>query len=379
MKKTTYQISSYFGIYFMIGVIVASLGPTLPALAKNLGIGIASIGILFSTRSFGYLAGSLLGGYLYDRVNGHRVLALLLLLSTISLASVPALGGIVFLATVFFVTGLAQGGMDVGANTLLVRVRQKNVGAYLNAMFFFAGVGSFLVPIYLGQTDLAWGYRGIALVLLPLALLIFFIPSPEIPPHTEKKAAPLSNPALFVAFALLAFIYIGAEVSYGGWLFTYFASSGLGSESAAYTLTSVFWVAIMLGRLLAIPIAARFRPEKIIIAYLGSAVISAGSLYFLSNYALAVWIGSLGMGLSMAALFPTTYTFIQQKIKLSGKLTGMAWAAGSLGAMILPWFIGQRIDRIGPISMMQTMLIVWILALGIFLSALRTLPRLASD
>ncbi|MBT3338423.1 MAG: MFS transporter [Anaerolineae bacterium] len=379
MKRTTAQAVGYFGVYFLIGVIVASLGPTLPALAENVGVGFAAISSLFIARSFGYLVGSLFGGRLYDRLNGHYLLASLLLISMLTLAFVPVVGTMLILASTFFLIGAAQGGMDVGVNTLLVRASTSNIGVYLNAMFFFAGIGSFLIPIYLGRVSLAWGYRGIALALIPIFLWVFFTPAPEIPQRAaEGENAKLSDPVLYIAFILLAFIFIGSEVSYGGWLFTYFASSGLGSESTAYTLNSIFWMSIMLGRLLAIPVAARFKLERIIVAYLAGAVISAGILYFLRAHAIAVWVGSIGMGLSMAALFPSTYTLVQQRMKLSGKLTGMVWAMGSLGAMTLPWVIGQRIERVGPASMMQTMLLVWILALGIFLAALRPRPSAGS-
>ena len=371
MTKTRSQIIGYFSIYFTLGATIASLGPTLPALAKNINVGIAAISILFTTRSLGYLAGSLLGGFLYDRFNGHRVIALMLLLSTVCLTIVPNLSGIVLLATLFFLLGINQGGLDVGANTLLIWARKTNVGPYLNTMFFFAGMGSFLTPLYLGQVSLAWGYRGIALFLALVALWVFFSPAPEIPQSVAKDKIRFTNYGLFIAFALLAFLFIGAETSYGGWLFTYFQNSGLGSENAAYTLTSVFWFAVMFGRLFAIPVAARFKLDKIIIVYLIGAAFSAAILFFLREFALAVWIGSIGMGLSIAALFPSTYTFVQKKMQLSGKMTGVVWAAGSLGAMTLPWLIGQRIESVGPASMMTIMLIVWILALGVFLVALR--------
>ncbi len=378
MKLSSRQIIAYFGIYLMLGAIIASLGPTLPDMAANLGAGIAAISILFTTRSLGYLAGSLLGGYLYDRFHGHRVLFILLTVGAISLGFVPGLGSIVLLGSIFLLIGITQGGMDVGANTLLVRASKANVGAYLNTMFFFAGVGSFLIPLYLGSVSLTWGYRGLSLAIVPIALWVLFTPAPQIPQRIKADHIRLTNTPLFIAFACLAFIFIGAEASYGGWLFTYVASSGLGSQSAAYTLTSVFWFSVMLGRLLAIPIAARFKLERIIIGYLAGAFLSAGVLFFLRNHAIAVWIGSVAMGLSIAALFPSTYTFVQGKMRLSGKLTGVVWAGGSLGAMTLPWLIGQRIELVGPASMMAIMFIVWSLALGIFLAALRTLSPAGS-
>lgn len=368
MKK---QIIAYYSTYWILGAIVASPGPTLLALSDNVGVTLGAISILFTTRSFGYLSGSLLGGRLYDRFHGHRVLSLLMLIAGLALASVPSVNVMLSLSAVFFLIGAAQGGMDVGANTLLVRANPPKVAAALNGLFFFAGLGSFLVPIYLGRVSLAWGYYGMALALVPIILWVFFTESPIIPAPAHKDDAKLNNLPLFISFAALAFIYIGAEVSFGGWLFTYFSANPLIGESSAYTLNAIFWLAIMFGRLLAIPIANRFSLPKIIPGYLLSAVVSAGVLYFFSSL-LAVWIGTLGMGLSMAALFPSTFTFVQNNMRLSGKLTGVVWASGSTGAMILPYFIGQQIDQVGPAFMMLTMLGIWLLAVGIFLVALRS-------
>ena len=369
MKK---QIIAYYGTYLLLGAIIASLGPTLLALSDNVGVTVGAISILFMTRSFGYLSGSMLGGWLYDRFHGHRVLSGLLVVAALALASVPSINIMVLLSVVFFLIGTAQGGMDVGSNALLVRVNPPKIAAALNGLFFFAGVGSFLVPIYLGSVSLAWGYYGMALALVPVVLWVFFSESPAIPTPTQEDDAKLSNVPLFISFAALAFIYVGAEVSLGGWLFTYFSANPLISESSAYTLNAIFWLAIMFGRLLAIPIANRFELHQIILGYLLGAVLSAGVLTFLSGALIVVWVGTLGMGLSMAPLFPSTFTFVQKNMRLSGKLTGVVWASGSAGAMILPYFVGQQIEQVGTASMMLTMLGVWILAVGIFLVALRS-------
>ncbi len=368
MKK---QIVAYYSTYWILGAIVASLGPTLLALSENIGVTVGAISILFTTRSFGYLTGSLLGGWLYDRFHGHRVLSGLLIIAALALASIPSIHAMLLLSVIFFLVGTAQGGMDVGSNTLLVRANPPKIAAALNGLFFFAGLGSFLIPIYLGSVSLAWGYYGMALALIPIILWVFLTESPAIPAPAKEDDAKLNNLPLFISFAALAFIYIGAEVSFGGWLFTYFSANPLISESSAYTLNAIFWLAVMFGRLLAIPIANRFKLSQIILGYLLGAVVSAGVLAFF-NALPAVWIGTLGMGLSMAALFPSTFTFVQNNMRLSGKLTGAVWAAGSTGAMILPYLIGQQIERLGTASMMLTMLGVWILAVGIFLVALRS-------
>ncbi len=365
-KQSSLQTIGYFGVFLTLGAVIASLGPTLPDLAANVGVGMAQIGVLFTARSFGYLTGSFFSGARYDKWPGHRLMGLLLLLAAGTMAVLPVIDLLALLAAAIFFVGFAQGGVDVGSNTLLVWVQRERPGPYLNAMYFFAGLGSFLAPLYLGRVSLARGYGGIALALLPVAAWFFLTPSPKIPAHVIDNETRLTNYPLFIGFAALAFLFVGVEVSYGGWIFTYFVSSGVGQAAAAYTLTSVFWLSVMFGRLSSVLLAARFKPQTLVTIYLLGAVVSAGVMRFMAQYPVAVWVGSVGMGLSIAAIFPTTFSFVQSRIQISGKLNGIVWAAGSVGAMSLPWLIGQQIDRAGPLSMMMIIFVVWVLALAIF-------------
>ena len=100
MAKSSRQIIGYFGVFFLIGAVVAMLGPTLPELATNVGVGLAQIGILFTARSFGYLVGSFLGGSFYDRWIGHHLMGLLLLAAAGAMAVVPTIGWLPLLAVV---------------------------------------------------------------------------------------------------------------------------------------------------------------------------------------------------------------------------------------------------------------------------------------
>ncbi|MCF6277994.1 MAG: MFS transporter [Anaerolineales bacterium] len=371
MRRENLQTGIYYAAFLTVGAIIASLGPTLPALANNISVGVAAIGFMFTARSFGYLFGALLGGAFYDRVRGHSLMSAFLLLASGVLFFTPDAHQLRTLSILVFLLGFTQGGVDVGANTLLIRVRKDKPAPYLNAMYFFAGVGSFLAPLYLSKVSFVWGYRGLGLVILPVIFGLLFAPSPHIIHQQSDKPAQINDYKAFIAFVALAFIIIGSEVSFGGWLFTFFSTSGLGDQAAAYRITSAFWLSITIGRLLSIYWVSHFKPQAVITIYLTGAALSAAVLLAFHSYPVAVWIGSVAMGISVAALFPTSYAYIQQRIHISGKLTGVVWASGSLGAMILPWGIGKLMDATVPSAMMSVMLAIWIFALTIFLVAIR--------
>ena len=62
----------------------------------------------------------------------------------------------------------------------------------------------------------------------------------------------------------------------------------------------------------------------------------------------AIWIATIAYGISMAGLFPGTITLASEHLHMTGGITGFFLVGSSLGAMILPWLIGQYFESIGP-------------------------------
>jgi FHS family Na+ dependent glucose MFS transporter 1 len=80
---------AYYAAFVALGLVVASLGPTLPGLAEHTRTRLSEISFLFTARSLGYLLGSLLGGRLYDRVPGHWVMVTVLIMMAVMLTLAP--------------------------------------------------------------------------------------------------------------------------------------------------------------------------------------------------------------------------------------------------------------------------------------------------
>jgi len=131
---------------------------------------------------------------------------------------------------------------------------------------------------------------------------------------------------------------------------------------AAY-LTSAFWGSLTLGRLLTLPVVARFRPTSILLANLIGCVVSVGIIVLWPGSQEAIWLGSLGFGLSLAAVFPTSLCLAQGRMAITGRTTSWFLAGGSLGGMCLPWLIGQLFESVGPQSVMFTVIFAMLAAL----------------
>ena len=366
------KIIAYFIAFIALGMTSAALGPTLPKLAEQTNTQLSGISFLFATRSMGFLVGALLAGRIYDRLPGHPLLTIMLVLMGISLALVPFIGQLWLLTAVMLLAGIMESGIDVGSNTLLAWRFGEKVGPYMNSLHFFFGLGAFLSPIIIAQTMLATGgsirlaYWILALAVLPAAALFLRFPSLRVRYRDTAVDGGKANVLLIVLVAAFLFLYVGAEVAYGGWVYTYAITLNLATEKAAAYLTSFFWGALTIGRLLSIPIAAKLHPKTLLGGALAGCLTSMTILLVGQSSAAALWVGTIGLGLSMSVIFPTTISLAEHTISLSGQMTSYFFVGASLGSMSIPWLIGQLFESVGPGVTMLTIFATLLVAVVVF-------------
>jgi FHS family Na+ dependent glucose MFS transporter 1 len=378
------QTIGYYAAFVILGLTGASLGPTLPGLAEHTGTHVRQISYLFTARSLGYLIGSFFGGRLYDRVAGHPLMAGVLAVAAVMMALAPVIPLLWLLAAVLLIVGVAEGALDVGGNTLLVWVHRRRVGPYMNGLHFCFGAGAFLSPIIVAQAvlfsgDITWAYWILAALTIPAAIWLIRLPSPTPNGSAQPDQATSGqrvNAFLVALIGLFFFLYVGAEVGFGGWIYTYAVALNLGGETTAAYLTSSFWGALTLGRLLTIPVAARLRPRSILLGDLVGCLISGGTILWWSDSLTATWLGAVGLGFSMASIFPTTLSLAERRMAITGQTNSWFFVGASIGGMVLPWLIGQLFESMGPRITMVTIMIDLTLAVGVYIAMiLHATPR----
>ncbi|PWH15026.1 MAG: hypothetical protein DDG59_11835 [Anaerolineae bacterium] len=375
MKQALRQTIAYYAAYFLLGATIASLGPTLMYLGTNTATHSTQWGLLFFTRSGGYLGGSLLAGRLFQRWNGSAILSGILLTSATTLALLPGFTTFSWLLIAMFVIGLCEGGLDVGCNLQLVWTYRQRSAPYLNGMFLLAALGGVFAPLFFSWLGGTWAYRILALLKLPLAAAFWFLPAPH-PPQEEAVHSPARlRPMWFGLFCLIVLIYVGGEVSFSGWLYSYAFSLNLATEQTASMLTSFYWVGILLGRALAIPFSRRVELRHMVLFCLGGILVSLAAILLNPLSVAWLWAGTLGVGLCLAPLFPTTFAFLERRAAISGSLAGFLWASGSLGGMLYPWIIGQQMSQRGAYSLMLILAVSFAVALALFWWASARLQR----
>jgi len=338
--------AAYYLSIFMLGMVTAVGGPALPTLAENTSTTLDQISLYFVLGALGYLLGSYLGGQAYDRFPGHRLMAFTLLVIAISSAFIPIVRQLWLLLLAQFTLGLAQGANDVGCNTLLLWTHGKKAGPFMNGLHFFFGLGAFIAPLVLaGILSVTGGIQWVFWIfsLLSLPLIIWMWKLPELPRQTdsgENGRAPLPFiPVILLALAFL--VYVGAEVGFGNWLYTYALTLGLGTEITSAYLTSAFWGTFTVGRLLGVWVSTRAQAAAILLVDLLGCLASLGVILLWGDSVIALWAGSIGVGLFMASIFPTMLMLAGERMDVTGEMTGWFLVGSGAGGMILPWVIGQ--------------------------------------
>lgn len=379
------KIGAYYAAYIVLGAAVVMFGPTLVTLAKNTHTDINQISLLFSAHALGYLLGSLGSGRLLDRLPGHPLIAGALFITAALLALVPLLPSLWLLVGVAFMLGAACSLIDVGGNALIIWVVPRQVAPYLNGLHFFFGVGGLLAPLLVAQSlertqTITWAYWILALAMVPIALALGFIPSPTRKPAASVQPDRRPQIGLIVLTATLLFLYVGTEAGFANLLTTYLVKSNLAIETTAAYLTSGFWMAFTLGRLIGIPLAARVRPRYILLADLLISLASVGLLLLGTHSLLITGVGTVCLGLGLASIFPTALALAERRMHITGQITSWFFAGSSLGGMTMPWLSGQLFKPVGPPAVLYVIGGCILLSLGVLAAIIQsTTPRPSPD
>jgi FHS family Na+ dependent glucose MFS transporter 1 len=360
-EKLTRTIG-YYLLFISLGFSLGITGPALPSLAKQTGSTLGTIGSIFLVGASGAMLGTAIGGRILDRVSRrHLVLGLAQLISAALLVVIPMAGSLPVLLLIFFINGIPGGLINTGANTLLMWTHGKTAGPYMNGLHFAFGLGAFLAPTIFAQVlhlggDYQHAYWALAGLAVPVGLFTLFLPgSPEYPDKHEDSAQSWENlrpilPTVIIAMLFL-FFYVGSEITFGNWIYTYALTLNLADATRAAYLTSGFWLSFTVGRAISIAVATRFESAQILaIAFLGG--LGALVLMILAPESVnMLWVATLMVGFFMAPVWATGYNLAGQSIKLTATVSSIIILGDSFGGVVLPWVTGQAIERFGAHTM----------------------------
>jgi MFS transporter, FHS family, Na+ dependent glucose transporter 1 len=371
----------YYWLMLCVGLNMAVLGPTLLALAAQTQARVGDMGRLFLVGAIGTTLGTLFGGRLFDRLRGHVVLGTAQIAAGLLMLCIPFTPALAWLLPVVAIKGVMDGVVNNGVNTLLVWTHREKVSPYMNGLHFCFGLGAFLAPLLVAQVvnipgAYRWVYVGLAgLTVLAGLRMVTMAGSPQAahplesgPGAVQPRHIPYN---IVLVAALFLFFYVGAEIAFGGWVYTYAVELKLARATQAAYLTSGFWLAFTTGRLLSVPLATRFAPRRIITVALLGCIFFVGLVFVFANSTAVLWVAALGAGFCMAPVYPSGFTLAVQGLKLTAWASSIILLGDSFGGMILPWLVGQVLEAAGPRAMVYLVLGSLICDLLTFVGLLR--------
>ncbi|XP_067402705.1 sodium-dependent glucose transporter 1 [Emydura macquarii macquarii] len=368
-----------------LGMSIAVLGPTFQDLAANVNKNVSDIYYIFVGRSLGYLGGSVIGGIIFDCMNPHLLLGLSMLGTAICLYVLPWCKKALLLTALMSVIGTSMGVLDTGGNVLALNTWGAEAGPVMQALHFCFALGAFVAPILtkmaLGsslslkvQTEgektnqsvlsdvsnalsasalklhsnvsFMWSYILIGTYVLIVSLLFVILYSAT---HSARDKAKASlqkcriakyHYALLILLFLFFFCYVGAEVTYGSYIFNYAEVYANMKEREAAGLNSLFWGAFAACRGLAICFATCLYPGTMILLSVIGSTVSSLSLVLFTKYPISLWAGTAMYGASMAVIFPSGISWIEQYTTIQGKSASFFVVGAALGEMCIPAMVG---------------------------------------
>jgi FHS family glucose/mannose:H+ symporter-like MFS transporter len=321
--------------FLLLGALAGAYGPLLEHLSRRFDISLPIAGAIFSAHFAGALVAVFVFMWGMERVSGRLSIFVALGALGLGCAGVAlAPSWPTFIAAVV-VIGLGFGGLDLGLNQLVAHSEGPRRSAVLNGLNGAYGFGAVAGPILisrLGQDHLSLLYGGAALVAVALVPAVAGIRGRlPVAPRTSNY-----RPGALVGIFIVGFaFYVGLETGVGGWMTSHLESIGRQSLEAA-SITSGFWLAMAVGRLLAVLIPDRVPPSVVVIS--GSAVGAVALLVAMNSSAAP--IAYIVTGLAIAPVFPTGLVWLAQLRPGDSRATSWMFPATMVGGGIIPAGIG---------------------------------------
>jgi FHS family glucose/mannose:H+ symporter-like MFS transporter len=367
-KNNKYILICCFFVFAVNGLYSMILGSLLPIISNEYGLNNTVSGALLSAHQAGNLIAGFIAGVLPLYLGRKKSIMFLCSFVVMGFSIMILTGNPVLLILGFLFTGLSRGSISNFNNTIVNEVSNSSSAA-LNILHSIFAIGALSAPFLVILSTKIGGENGWKIasgVIIILAIFsIFLFSKMEIDDVAkEKKKVKVSYEFLqnryFLITAGILFFYLSAEATINGWMVKYFIDSSIMSIEYAQRLASLLWVVILIGRLTCAFLGDKVSKKALIL----TTSIGTACFYLLllsSQNLTVITIAIMGLGLSMAGIYPTTISMIGNTIKKYPMSMGVLLMVGGVGAIIMPIITGALSDAFGILAGMSAIVVAIIL------------------
>ncbi|MGA7620421.1 MFS transporter [Candidatus Binatus sp.] len=369
-----------YSCLLMVGIHSGWIGPFLPQISHAAHLPIERAGLIVSAAAAGYFISVLIAGEINQRLSAQKILVGAMAFFTAGLtglAVAPGLAGLLFAG---FLIGLANGGIDIGANALIAELNRERLASALNYLHVLFGVGALLGPLivsvaFASRVPYWWVFGAGALVCAAIAFRLGVTPAIEVrtAPAPGDGFIPMLSHPLIWAISGVMFLYVGAEIGIGAWLFLYLRTAGALSPLLASSGVSLYWLGLVCGRAFGGRLGHRIAlPQFTMLA----SALSAAALVILIAAPTAGGLAASAVfliGFGYGPVFPNMIAVGAARFPAEvGRMTSIVVAGGALGGIVAPWIMGHAIADVSARASMEVALAATIAMAALALS-LRTI------
>ncbi|MGW5890044.1 MFS transporter [Priestia megaterium] len=360
MKK--FELASY-ALYLLGGLVITAVGSVLPQLLTHYHVSYTVGGQLVLLGSLGFLIGVPLSSFLLGRFSEMNLLtisALMIALSQIGMLLLPPFEWIIAFN---FLNGIGVAALEVVVATLMMEVfigRRAIVMSYLEVSF---GLGALLMPLVasllISQNSWRFSFFITSVLALLMVVICKIIPfKKETISTSESDASDASSePApvltknqrwkILTLFSVMIFMYAGVESSMNNFLSSIFITYLDVIPSQATLSISVFWVAMLIGRVATGWIIRIVTYERYLFGSIGGTIVSL-VLFIVLKEAVAGYILLGFLGLAMSGIYSITMVYANHTFTGSARIvTSLITGFSGLGGAVFPALIGFTMDASG--------------------------------
>ncbi|KAG1800264.1 MFS general substrate transporter [Suillus plorans] len=339
-----------------------SNGPLLPRIQKVYGVGYAVVSLIFICACVGFITGAVFNVILAEKLGFGKVMVLGSLCQVLAYCIEST--GPPFLVFVFayFINGIGIALQAVG----YVACLKENAEAKMGVFMAVYGAGALSSPLVATQFSHLphWNLHfltslGIAIT-NTIALIVVFRLKPQAECLSEIGIVDSDNNAsehshlrqifgnkdvhLLAAFTLL---YVGAEVTLGGWIVTYIIDVRGGGPSSGYT-SSGFFGGLMVGRVALLWLNEKIGERLALFIYAVLAIIFEFVVWFLPSLigdAIIVCV----IGVLLGPMYPIMVNHAGRILPRRILTGSIGWIAGvgQAGSAMVPFMVGAIAQTAG--------------------------------
>jgi fucose permease len=376
-KHNRYVLKCCFFVFAVNGLYAMILGSFLPLISSEYGLNNTVSGALLSAHQAGNLFAGFIAGVLPIYLGRKKSILFLCSFVVMGFTIMIITGNPVLLILGFLFTGLSRGSISNFNNTVVNEVSNSSSAA-LNILHSIFAIGALSAPFLVIictklAGDIGWKIAAGVIITLAIISMILFsrMKIEDVVKRKESTSYEFLKSKNFLIVAGIIFFYLCVESAVNGWIVKYFVDSQIMTTEYAQMLASLLWVVMLAGRLTCAFIGEKVSKTTLLISTSIGTVIFYFLLLSTQNVAI-ITLAIMGLGYSMAGIYPITISTFGGTMKLYPMSMGVLLMLGGVGSIIMPIVVGSLSDSFGILVGMSAIIFAIIMmTVFVFINAFR--------